>query len=103
MTPTESLFAHWYFHLPNLLLAALIYTLIGRYILSLFFAPDSDKVIWRTFKTLSDPVVRVVRGVTPRVVPDGLVVVFAIAWLFAVRMMLLLTVFAAGARPSIGG
>jgi uncharacterized protein YggT (Ycf19 family) len=101
MTPTESLFAYWYFHIPNLVLAAAIYTLIGRYILSIFFAPDSDKVIWRVFKTVSDPVVSPVRAITPRIVPDGLVVVFAIAWLFAARMVLLLTVFAAGARPTI--
>ena len=33
MTPSQSFFAHWYFHLPNLAMAALTYTLIGRYIL----------------------------------------------------------------------
>ena len=31
MTPTDTLFTHWYFHLPNLVMAALTYSLIGRY------------------------------------------------------------------------
>ena len=32
---------HWYFHLPNFVLAALAYTLLGRFALS-FFLPWKD-------------------------------------------------------------
>ena len=32
MTPSESFLTHWYFHVPNLILAALMYSLIGRYL-----------------------------------------------------------------------
>jgi YggT family protein len=103
MTPTDSLFTHWYFHLPNLVLAALIYTLIGRYLLTLFFRRKPDAVILKVFASVTDPVLNAIRTVTPKVVPNGLVMVLAIVWLTAARMFLYLTVLAAGVRPVIGG
>ena len=36
----------WIYQLPNLILAAAMYTLLGRFFLSLVFEPDSNKVIW---------------------------------------------------------
>ncbi|MGH6814350.1 MAG: hypothetical protein ACREC6_01450 [Hyphomicrobiaceae bacterium] len=102
MTPTESFFAHWYFHVPNMLMAAMIYTLVGRYVLAFFFPPDSDKVVWQVFRNITDPVLNAVRGLTPAVVPNGLVMVFAIAWLWAARMFWFLTCVAAGMRPTVG-
>lgn len=99
MNLSESLFEHWYFHVPNLVLAALIYTLIGRYILELFFAKRPDAVILKVFRQITDPVVRFVRAITPRIVPDGVVVVCAIVWLMALRMFLYLTIIAAGVKP----
>ncbi len=103
MTPTQSFFEHWYFHVPNLLMAAMIYTLIGRYVLELFLAKKPDAVILKVFRSVTDPIVRFVRLVTPRIAPDGLVVVFAVFWLMAGRMFWFLTCVAAGMRPSIGG
>jgi YggT family protein len=102
MSVTESFFQHWYFHVPNLLLAAMIYTLIARYVLALFFKPDSQMVIWRTFATITDPILHAVRAVTPRVVQDGLIPVAAIVWLMALRMFLYLTVLAAGVKLATG-
>jgi YggT family protein len=88
------------FHIPNMLLAALMYTVIGRYILELFFS-GRDVVIVRVFRQVTDPFVKLVRLVTPRIVPNGLVVVLTIVWLMALRMFWLLTVFALGLRPAI--
>lgn len=102
MTPTQSFFAHWYFHVPNLLMAAMIYTLIGRYLLELFLARSPNTVILRVFRTVTDPIVRLVRAITPHIVPNGLVVVFAIAWLMAGRMFWFLTCVAAGMRANVG-
>lgn len=98
----DSLLTHWYFHLPNLVLAALIYTLIGRYILELFFAKKQDATILVVFRQITDPVVRIVRVVTPKIVPNGLVVVLSIVWLMALRMFLYLTVIASGVKPFLG-
>jgi YggT family protein len=102
MNPGNTLFTHWYFHLPNLVLAALVYTLIGRYLLELMFARKPDATILTVFRQITDPVVRLVRVVTPRIVPDGLTVVLAIVWLMALRMFLYLTVIAAGVKPFLG-
>lgn len=103
MSASDSLFAHWYFHLPNFLLAAAIYTLIGRYLLSLFFGADSDRVVMRVFRNVTDPILKVVALVTPKIVPRGLLMVFAVIWLLAARMALFLAFALAGLKPDIGG
>lgn len=102
MNLNDSFFAHWYFHVPNLVMAALIYSLIARYILELFFARRPDAVLLNVFRQVTDPVVRTVRAVTPAIVPNGLVVVFAVVWLMALRMFLYLTIIAAGVKPFLG-
>ncbi|MGE0699886.1 MAG: hypothetical protein AB7O57_12395 [Hyphomicrobiaceae bacterium] len=102
MTPTESFLAHWYFHVPNLAMAALIYTLIGRYVLELLLASRPDAVMLKVVRSITRPVVAIVRFLTPRVVPDGIVVILAICWLMAARMLWFLTCVAAGMRPNIG-
>jgi YggT family protein len=99
MTPSA---ADWLYHGPNLVLAALLYTLIGRYILSLLFKPDSDKVIWRVFAQVTDPVLGAVRTITPAVVPNGLVMVAAIFWLIILRMLWLLVAAMWGFLPRVG-
>lgn len=101
MSPTESFLQHWWFHIPNLVLAALIYTVIGRYVLELIFS-GKEVVILKVFRTVTDPVVKLVRLVTPAVVPDGLVIVFTLFWLMAARMLWFLTAVAAGMSPSAG-
>jgi hypothetical protein len=102
MSAQESFVAHWYFHLPNLFLAAMIYTLIGRYLLELLFRKNPDVTILAVFRKVTDPILRLVRLVTPAVVPNGVVVVLAIVWMLGLRMFWLLTVLAAGVRPTIG-
>lgn len=96
---SDSFFTHWYFHVPNLLLAALIYSLIGRYLLELLLARKPDAVILQVFRQVTQPVVGAVRAITPLVVPDGIVVILSIVWLMALRMLLYLTIIAAGVKP----
>jgi hypothetical protein len=50
------LLTHWYFQVPNFVLAALMYTLLGRALLGLMVQPDSSNYIWRAFCKLTDPV-----------------------------------------------
>ena len=40
-----SVLAIWYFQLPNFILAALMYTLLGRALLALIVGPDSSNYI----------------------------------------------------------
>ena len=102
MNLQDSFVAHWYYHLPNLAMAAMIYTLAGRWVLELFFAKRPDAVILKVFRSVTDPLLRLVRLVTPQIVPNGVIIVFAAAWLLALRMMWFLTCVAFGMRLKIG-
>ena len=102
MNLQDSFVAHWYYHLPNLAMAAMIYTLAGRWVLELFFAKRPDAVILQVFRSVTDPLLRLVRLVTPQIVPNGVIIVFAAVWLLALRMMWFLTCVAFGMRLKIG-
>jgi uncharacterized protein YggT (Ycf19 family) len=93
----------WLYHFPNIILAALIYTLIGRYILSLFFPPDSDKVVWIVFRQVTDPVLAATRLVTPAIVPPPVLNLFAVVWLLLVRIAFYMLVRALGLLPTVAG
>ena len=101
MTASESFLAHWPFHLPNMVLAALFYTLIGRAILAMLFRLSPERVMMRAFARVTDPVLHAVAAITPRVVPPGLVLVLALVWLLLLRMVLFVTAVAFGMRPGI--
>ena len=101
ITPT-SLFTHWYFHLPNFVLAALMYTLLGRALLGLIVGPDSSNYIWRFFCRVTDPVVAVVGVVTPKAVAPVVLWLFGVVWLFWLRVLLLHGFLLLGAVPRIG-
>lgn len=95
--------AFWLYNGPNMVLAILLYMLIGRYVLSLFFRQQSDLVIWRVFCQITDPVLYTVRAITPLMVPNGLVFVFAIFWVFILRIVLFLVALMFGLMPIVGG
>ncbi len=95
----QSILTYWYFHLPNFVLAALMYTLIGRVLLGMFLDPDSQNYIWRFFCRLSDPVVAAVALVTPKAAPPVVVWLFAVVWLFWLRVGLLNLFLFFGALP----
>ncbi|MCT8970665.1 YggT family protein [Microbaculum marinisediminis] len=81
--------------IPNYVLAALMYTLLGRFILSFMFPPDSKNYIFRAFVRLTDPVLALVRPITPAAVPHLVLLVFAAIWILVARIVL--TVAAASA------
>ena len=95
------LLQYWYFHLPNFIMAAVMYSLLGRIILSFFAPPDWKNYIWRAFVRITDPVVRLVRLITPAVLPDLLVLVFAFFWLMAARLALLALLASLNLLPTI--
>jgi hypothetical protein len=81
--------ALWYYHLPNFVLAALMYTLLGRALLGLIVGPDSQNYIWRFFCRLTDPVVALVSLATPKAAAPVVVWLFGVVWLFWLRVLLL--------------
>ena len=62
----NSLITYWYFHLPNFVLAALMYTLLGRAFSGCSCRRNSQNYIWRFFCRVTDPVAAAVAAVTPK-------------------------------------
>jgi hypothetical protein len=89
----------WYFHLPNFILAALMYTLLGRALLGVIVQPDSSNYIWRFFCRITDPVVWAIEPVTPKAAAPVVVWLFGVVWLFWLRVGLLYLFLVLGAIP----
>ena len=94
-TPGESL-AVWTFLIANYALAAIMYSLLARFVLSFFMEPDSANYIYRFFIRVTDPALKVVRVVTPHAVPQLLLVVLSAVWILIVRFALLVGAAQAG-------
>jgi uncharacterized protein YggT (Ycf19 family) len=100
---STSLATYWYFHLPNFVLAALMYTMLGRVLLGLMVDADSPNYIWRFFCRITDPVVAAVAIVTPKVTPPVVVWLFGFVWLFWLRVALHYTLLLFNLAPRFGG
>jgi YggT family protein len=96
---SNSLFTYWYFHLPNFVLAALMYTLLGRAILGLVVDPNSQNYIWRFFCRFTDPVVAAVAVLTPKAAAPVILWLFAFVWIFWLRFGLFVLFAFLGLNP----
>ena len=94
---------YWYFHLPNFILAALMYTMLGRFLLGLMVDADSPNYIWRFFCRLTDPVVAVIAVVTPKAAPPALLWLLGFVWMFWLRVVLHYTLLLLNLAPKFGG
>lgn len=97
-----SLLSYWYYHLPNFVLAALMYTLLGRVLLSLFLDADSTNYIWRFFCQITDPVINVIAMAAPRASAPVVLWLFGFVWLFWLRVALHYGLLVAGLAPRLG-
>jgi hypothetical protein len=98
-----SIASYWYFHLPNFILAALMYTMLGRVLLGLMVDADSPNYIWRFFCRVTDPVVAVVALVTPKITAPVLLWLFGFVWLFWLRVGFHYTLLLLNLAPRVGG
>jgi hypothetical protein len=94
--------SYWYFHMPNLVLAALMYTLLGRVLLGLIVAPESSNYIWRFFCRITDPIVAIVAYVTPQATVPVVLWLFGFVWLFWLRVVFDYSLRIMGMAPRIG-
>ncbi len=92
---------HLLFQLPNLIIAMAMYSVLARFLLSLFMRPD--QVMLKVFAQVTEPVLAPVRVITPRIVPEPVIYVFAFLWLFALRILLYVVLRMYGLVPSIVG
>ena len=97
MSGGETFLGLWYFHVPNFILAALMYTLLGRALLGLMVEPSSSNYIWRAFCRITDPVVAVVARVTPQAAAPVVIWLFGFVWRFWLRVGLLHLLLLTGA------
>ena len=100
MDKTFALLPYWYYHLPNFVLAVLMYTLLGRVLLSLFLDADSPNYIWRFFCRVTDPFVAAIATITPKATVPVVLWLFGVVWLFWLRVILLNLFLYFGAIPS---
>ncbi|MCB1475435.1 MAG: YggT family protein [Rhodobiaceae bacterium] len=92
---------YWYFHIPNYVLALVMYTLLARFILSFFLPPDSRNYIFRAFCALTNWFLAPVRFLTPAMVPHMLLLLFAVVWAVALRYALYFALTGVGLAPTI--
>jgi hypothetical protein len=93
---------NWYVEGPSLFLALLSSLLIARLALDLTFGTRGDNSVFRALRWLTNPVVRAVGAITPRVVPGALVTGCAVLWIFAARVALVQVAAAVAMRRTMG-
>jgi uncharacterized protein YggT (Ycf19 family) len=69
------------------LFAALIYTMIGRFILGLFVPANWQNYIWQFFRRVTDPVLALVERITPSFMIEPLLPLVAVWWLLVARVL----------------
>ena len=94
---------YWYFALPNYLLAALMYSLLARFVLSFFLPADSANYIFRFFVRITNPAVALFGFLTPRAVPALVLMLFSVVWLLMIRFVFFLVMAGAGLAPTVSG
>jgi uncharacterized protein YggT (Ycf19 family) len=98
----DQLLAYWYFHLPNYLLAALGYTLLARFALGFFVAPDWNNYIWRFFRRVTDPCLKITAFFTPAQIGTTVFLpVIAAFWTFLLRYVWFFLLSGAGLAPEL--
>jgi hypothetical protein len=98
-----SIATYWYYHLPNFILAALMYTMLGRFLLGLMVDADSPNYIWRFFCRFTDPVIGVIAMVTPKVTAPAVLWLFGFVWMFWLRVAFHYTLLLLNLAPRLGG
>lgn len=92
---------YWYYLIPTYILAALAWTLIGRFVLGFFVAEDSPNYIMRFFRRLTDPVIRLLAPVTPGFLHPLFIPLYAAFWMFALRVAFHIALVLMGAAPEL--
>jgi hypothetical protein len=98
-----SIATYWYFHLPNFVLAAVMYTMLGRFLLGLMVDADSPNYIWRFFCRITDPAIAVISIVTPKVTVPAVLWLFGFVWMFWLRVIFHYTLLVLNLAPRLGG
>jgi uncharacterized protein YggT (Ycf19 family) len=99
LAPSQAWLAAWHIQAINIFLAAMAYALVVRLLLS--GVVRNDLWLARLLAAITNPIIRPVAAITPRVVPPPIIIVFAVAWLFAARLLLAFGATIAGLRSAL--
>lgn len=91
------------YNISNYVLAAVMYTLLGRLVLGLFVPEQWDNYIWRAFRLITDPVLAGARFVTPAVIAGPWLIIAATVWIMVARVAFTMVMVDAGLTPPVGG
>ena len=97
------LLQYWYVHVPNIVLSGLAYAVAARLVLSYLLPATYNNMFWDLLRRLTDPVLHIVKWITPRAVPVSVQMIFAALWLVALRVGLFIYLGQAGLMPPVGG
>jgi hypothetical protein len=86
VTMLRPLLANWQLQIPSMMLALLTYLLLARLVLELLFGADCQRGFVRALVLATNPIVRAVGAITPRVVPGALITGCAIFWILTARI-----------------
>lgn len=89
MQSSYPILTYWYYHVPNFILAAVMYTMLGRAFMALLVQSESKNYIWRAFCQITDPFLKIISPLTPKAVAPVVLWMFGFVWLFWLRVALL--------------
>lgn len=92
---------YWYFHVPNYVIGAVMWTLLGRFLLGLIVPHDWHNYIWRFFVTVTDPILAITDRLTVRFIHPALLPLVAAFVLFVLRYLFWLVLFRFGIAPPV--
>ena len=98
---SDSFLLYWQFHLANYFLAVILYTLIGRALLSFFVSSDSKNYIWRFFRALTDWFLLLIRPITPGFLHSFFVLFYAVFLVLVLRVAVWIIFFNLGWAPTL--
>jgi hypothetical protein len=83
-------------------LVVLTYLLLARLVIDVVFGDRGDNLLLVVLRRVTNPLVRAVGTITPRVVPGPLVTLCALVWVFALRIALVQVMAAMAMRRLFG-
>lgn len=89
------------FHLPNYFLSAVIYSMLGRFMLGFLVRPNTTNYIYRWFRLLTDPFVRAVSVITPGNIGVVYLPLVSIFWLIVARLLFFALMYNLGLVPTL--
>lgn len=90
------------FDVPSFILGSLAVAIAMRAIWDATLGSDAPGLPGRALRGITEPILRIVRSLAPKIVPTGLIYLFALCWLMAARMVWLIVGAALGLRTSFG-